>query len=256
MTLHLWILIIAGALAGFINAVAGGGTILTFPALILLGENSIVANATSTLALIVGIVGGVYGYRRNIPSCREWLKAFTPWSLAGGLLGGILLTLTPTHVFDRMVPFLILFATLLFLFNRSIAKFLFAHESSHHEKIPLGACVFQFCIAIYGGYFGAGLGILMLATFSFIGLHDIRQMNTVKTVLGATVNVIAAAYFILVGLINWHHVWILAAGAVPGYYIGAIFTERVPAAIVRTSVGAIGLLLAVVLFIERWKIQF
>ncbi len=257
MTLHqILLLVAAGFAAGAINAIAGGGTILTFPALLLVGVDAIHANATSTVALIVGIAGSITGYRRNIPAVVHWLKAFTPVSLIGGLIGGILLTFTPSGVFDHLVPFLILFATVLFLLNN------FFRPRYNPNSNPQGdatshkwlryAIFFQFFVAIYGGYFGAGIGILMLATLGMMGLHDVHEMNTVKTVLGGLVNIVAALYFVWVGLIDWPKALIMAGGATGGYYGGSHFAQRISQETVRRLIALIGFVISAYMFYKQF----
>ncbi len=249
-------LILAGGAAGFVNAIAGGGTLITFPTLILAGMNSIMANATSTVALIFGITGSVYGYRRQIPAVKSWLVELTPWSVVGGLIGGVLLTVTPTRIFDGLVPFLILFATLLFMAQGMITR-RFAPEGNLFRtadgRTHGAAILFQFLIALYGGYFGAGIGILMLATLGWIGLRDINQMNTVKTILGGLINIVAAAYFVWKGLVDWGNVGLLTLGALPGYYIGSAFAQKIAPARVRQLIVWIGLLMTAYLFYQRFK---
>ena len=248
-------MVLAGAAAGFVNSIAGGGTILTFPTLILVGMNSIQANATSTVALIFGVGGSLYGYRRQMPAVRSWLVELSPCSLIGGLLGGILLTVTPTTIFDRLVPFLILFATVLFMTQGFISRRLAADGTLFplvNGRMHGAAIFFQFLIALYGGYFGAGIGILMLATLGWIGLKDIHQMNTVKTVLGGLINIVAAAYFSYKGLVDWGNMGLLALGAVPGYYAGSVFSQRISPERVRQMIAGIGLLIASYLFYQRF----
>ena len=249
------ILVLAGAAAGFVNSIAGGGTILTFPTLILVGMNSIQANATSTVALIVGIAGSVYGYRGQLLAVRPWLAEMAPCSVIGGLLGGVLLTVTPTRFFDGLVPFLILFATVLFMVQGLIARRFSAGGSllpKANGRMHWAAILFQFLIALYGGYFGAGIGILMLATLGWIGLKDIHQMNTVKTILGGLINVVAAAYFVCKGLVDWGNVGLLALGALPGYYAGSVFSQKIAPGRVRQLIAGVGLLMAAYLFYQRF----
>ena len=239
---HLLLLILAGAGAGFVNAIAGGGTILTFPALILVGVDSIHANATSTVALILGIGGGVYGYRGHLAPVRHWLLDFAPISVLGGLLGALLLTHTPTGLFDKLVPFLLLFATILFMAHGWLASHLpSGPEPGRPHWSALGI---QFLVSVYGGYFGAGIGILMLAVFGLFGLRNLNQMNAIKTVLGALVNIVAALYFIGCGLIDWPKMLLIAGGALPGYYLGSLYSQNIPAARARQIVSAIGLAIA------------
>jgi len=244
------ILFATACVAGAMNSVAGGGTILTFPALLAFGMPSIQANATSTLALLAGIVGSLYGYRTHLPAARRWLKTFAPVSIAGGLLGAWLLTRTNEKFFDQLVPFLILFATVLFLANNLI-RHLAGIESESVGGSPagtLGAVVLQFGVAVYGGYFGAGIGILMLATMGLLGLHHIHEMNAIKTILAALINVVATAYFILAGLIVWPQALIMTAGATIGYFLGSHFAQKIPQSHVRKLVGIIGISLSAVFF--------
>src|SRR6266571_5330521 len=188
-------LFVAAAAGGGINAVAGGGTLVTFPTLLLFGTAPIVANATSTLALVIGTSGSIYGYRQHLPAVKPWLWRFVPISILGGLIGAILLTFTSNKTFSKLVPFLIFFATILFL-AQGILRRLWQPggqtQRPHHFAIWI-PILFQLAVAIYGGYFGAGIGILMLACLGFIGLGNIYEMNTLKTILSSLINVVAAA---------------------------------------------------------------
>lgn len=247
------VLLAAGFFAGFLNALAGGGTLITFPVLVLLGMNAITANATSTVALILGIVGSIWGYRNQLASTATWLRAFLLPSALGGLLGGILLTSTPSRIFDFLVPYLILFATVLFmvrnLFVRRLAKSLQEEKS----RPRLLVVFFQALIGLYGGYFGAGIGILMLASLSFMGLHNLAEINALKTVLGGTINFMAALYFIWKGLVNWPVVAILAIGALPGYYGGAVFIQRIPETLARRVIIIVSFILTALIFFQQTK---
>ncbi|MBI5684278.1 MAG: sulfite exporter TauE/SafE family protein [Verrucomicrobia bacterium] len=246
----------AAAAAGAVNAIAGGGTLLTFPTLLLIGTPAIVANATSTLALVVGTAGSLFGYRRQIAAVRPWLRQFVPVSLLGGLLGGILLTCTEEKVFANMVPFLLLFATILFLAQAPLRRFAgFADKSgiaAPHHRVVWAAVLFQFFVALYGGYFGAGIGILMLASLGFIGLTDIHEMNALKTILGSLINLVAAAWFIWAGLIEWPKAVVMTGGALVGYYLGAHFSQRIPQARVRQIITAIGFAISAVMFYKQF----
>jgi hypothetical protein len=246
----------AGA-AGLVNALAGGGTLITFPALLAFGTPSIIANATSTLALVAGTAGSVYGYRRQIAVITPWLKRFVPVSLLGGLLGSILLTNTGEEVFSGMVPFLLLFATLLFTaqnaFRRIAGRDSTAPPSAASTPRSVWlAVVFQFFVALYGGYFGAGIGILMLASLGYLGLTNIHEMNALKTVLGSLINVVAAAYFIHAGLIDWPKAAVMTAGALAGYFFGAHYSQRIPQPYVRRIITAIGFLITAALFYKKF----
>lgn len=244
------------ALAGVINAVAGGGTILTFPALLAFGTPPIVANATSTMALLVGTAGSVFGFRRHLAAVRPWLVRFLPVSLVGGWLGSYLLTRTEDRVFSRLVPFLILFATLLFL-SQGLVRRLLPAPSTDGARPPrrgaiLGALVFQFVVSIYGGYFGAGIGILMLATLGFLGLRNIHEMNTLKTVLGSLINLVASLWLMGAGLVHWPKAAVMALGAVSGYYLGAHYSQRIPQAYVRHVITAVGFVLSAATFYHEF----
>ena len=243
----------AAAAAGVINAVAGGGTMLTFPVLLFYGVGPIQANATSTLALVIGTFGSVFGFRRYIGAVRPWLSRFVPVSLLGGWLGSLLLTRTSDRVFAHLVPFLILFATILFLTQglfRRFAGFGGGGAAQPHNRAVWVAVLFQFGVAVYGGYFGAGIGILMLASLGFLGLEDIHEMNALKNILGSLINVVAAAWFVASGLIDWPKAAIMTVGALVGYYFGAHFSQRLSQAAVRRTVTSVGFVISAVLF---WK---
>lgn len=244
----------AAFLAGAINSVAGGGTLVSFPALIWLGLNSVAANATSTVAIWPGTVGSAWGYRREIRSAEARFLALIVPSLVGGLIGAILLRYTPTVMFDRMVPFLILFATLLFMVQEPIQRMLKTADAAAHRSTRwlVGGLVFQLCVGLYGGYFGAGIGILMLASLGIVGLSDIHEMNALKTVLGSLINLVAAIYFIFVGLIDWPKAGVMTVGALAGYYFGAHFSQQIPQKRVRQIITAIGFTISAVLFYQQF----
>ena len=248
-------LTIAAAAGGAINAVAGGGTLVTFPALLFLGTPPIVANATSTLALVIGTSGGIYGYRKHLDPVRPWLWRFAPVSVAGGLIGAILLTCTSNKTFSKLVPFLILFATVLFLAQGTFRRWAnLGSQAAHGEKHRAigGAILFQFAVAIYGGYFGAGIGILMLASLGFIGLSNIHEMNTLKTILASLINLVAAGWFILAGLIHWPKAGVMTAGALLGYFLGSHYAQRIPQQRVRQIITLIGFIISAVTFYEEF----
>lgn len=252
---HLLIIFGAGMTAGLMNAVAGGGTIVTFPALIFAGIGSIPANATSTIALLPGAFSQAVGYRKNIPAVRKWIRMFALASLVGGFLGGILLVRTPPKVFDWLVPFLILAATVLFTAQNFFKRFFVGQntgpKTEHGPGWIAGAIAFQFAVAIYGGYFGAGIGILMLATLGMLGVGNIHEMNTVKSVLGFLINVIAAIYFVMSGLVRWEAAGVMAVGAAIGGFSGAHFAQRIPQQAVRHLITAIGAILTLVMFVKQ-----
>ncbi|MGQ9589599.1 MAG: sulfite exporter TauE/SafE family protein [Planctomycetota bacterium] len=248
-------LLVASAFAaGVLNALAGGGTILTYPALLFAGRSAIVANATSTVALWPGAAASLFGYRRDVGRHLGWLGTLLLPSLAGGALGAALLLFTPPRVFEGLAPFLVLFATALFLLQSLLAGR--AGDSDPPDAGPaapaprrlLLSSLFQFAIATYGGYFGAGIGILMLAVLGFLGLRDIHAANGLKNFFGMCVNGVAAGYFIARGAVDWPAAAVMVAAAMAGGYAGARFAQRIGRAGARWAVVAIGLLVAAVLF--------
>ncbi len=255
---HIAAFMIAGFIAGVMNAVAGGGTLVTFPTLIFAGLPSIVANATSTIALLPAAVSSAYSYRQAARSVSRWLRVFAPVSLLGGLAGGMLLVRTPSHVFDTLVPFLILFATVLFMANSSFNRLFGARLAAMHGTDPprswvAGAAVFQLAVAVYGGYFGAGIGILMLASLGLLGFGDVHEMNALKVRLGFLINVVAALYFIASGLVDWASAGIMAMGTILGGYAGAHYAQKIPQARVRSLITLIGLVISAVMFYKQFR---
>ncbi len=248
---HILALVASSIGAGVMNAMAGGGTILTYPTLLFLGESAIVANATSTIALWPGAAASMWGYRREVATHREWLTTLLVPSLLGGAAGAVLLLRTPTKSFERLAPFLILFATLLFLAQGALARS--SREAASRPRSRsrfVAALLFQFAVAVYGGYFGAGIGILMLATLGFLGLSDIHAMNGLKNFFGMCINAVAAAYFVFRGAVEWHAALVMIAGAVAGGYGGARFARRIGKAKSRAAVAVIGFGIAILLFLR------
>ena len=244
----------AAFLAGAINSVAGGGTLITFPALLWLGLPSIVANATNTAAIWPASLGGAWGYRKELTRSPLRLKLLAVPSLVGGMAGALLLHLTPERTFEAIVPFLLLFATILFLAQQPLQKLIYKDGESPHESTAwlAGAMVFQLLVGVYGGYFGAGMGILMLGALSLLGLHDIHQMNGLKNLFGFGINLIAAIYFTGVGLVNWPYVAVMAVGATLGGNAGAGMARKMGRSAVRVIVISIGLGIAIWMFVKRF----
>ena len=238
--------------AGAINSVAGGGTLLTFPTLIWLGLPSINANATSTVAIWPGTVGTIWGYRNEMRASSPRMLALVFPSVVGGIVGALLLSYTPPAVFDALVPFLILFATLLFMIQEPIQRRLKISSPESHKSTRwlIGAMTFQLFVALYGGYFGAGIGILMLAALSILGLKDIHEMNALKVILGGTINGIAAIYFIWKGMVYWPYVLVMVVGAISGGFGGAGVARKLGGKTVRRIVIGIGFAMALSLFLK------
>jgi uncharacterized membrane protein YfcA len=238
--------------AGTINSVAGGGTLLTFPTLIWLGVPSIAANATSTVALWPGSLGSVWGYRRELRGAETSLYALAVPSLLGGLLGAMLLFRTPTDVFDRLVPFLIFFATCLLTGQDAIQRRfdLSAIHTSGRSPWLSWAMLFQAVVGVYGGYFGAGIGILMLAALSLMGHSDIHEMIAIKNLLAVCINGIAAAYFVVSGLVVWQDALLMTTGAIVGGVGGAGLARRMGQIVVRRVIIGIGFGMAASLLVK------
>ena len=240
-------------MAGAINSVAGGGTLVSFPALIWIGLPSVTANATSTVAIWPGSLGGMLGYGRDLRGLTSRSYVLILPSAIGGLIGAVLLRMTPTHVFDRLVPLLILFATCLFMLQEPIQRTLKQGAGGHSGSMRwmVGSIAFQFCVALYGGYFGAGIGILMLAALGILGYTDIHQMNGLKNLLALFINGVAALYFVWMGMVSWPEAIIMAVGAIVGGYSGAGVAKKIGPTGVRRIVVAIGFGMALSLFVKR-----
>jgi uncharacterized membrane protein YfcA len=252
--LHIIALAAAATAAGAINAVAGGGTLLTFPALLLCGTPPIIANATSTLALVIGTAGSIFGFRGQFAAVRPWLGPLVPVSLLGGLLGSMLLTHTSNELFGRLVPFLILFATVLFLAQGAFRRMAGQGAAAHPGQPSVWAAVaFQFAVALYGGFFGAGIGILMLASLGFLGLSDIHEMNALKNILSSLINLVAAAWFTASHLIDWPKMAVMTAGALAGYWLGAHYSQRIPQQRVRTIITVVGFTMSAATFWKQFR---
>ena len=236
------VVFVAAFVAGAINSVAGGGTLLTFPALVWVGLPSTLANATSTVALTPGSLGGLWGYRRDLRGLPGQTYLLVIPSVIGGIIGAVLLEMTPTAVFDRIIPLLILFATVLFMLQEPVQRLIKTTGKAHagSRNWLIGALLFQFFVSLYGGYFGAGIGILMLAAFGIMGFTDIHQMNGLKAFLALCINGVAALYFIWQGMVSWPHALVMSAGAIVGGIWGAGIARRIGPKGVRRIVIAVG----------------
>ena len=244
----------ASVVAGAINSVAGGGSLVSFPAALAVGMSPLMANATNAVALMPGSVASAYGYRREIAGDRAVIRLLLPAAALGGALGSMLLLVTPQSLFDNLVPFLVLFATLLLLAQnfRRPAPGAPADEAWNLPKNPAIAVILQLLVGVYGGYFGAGIGIMMLALFAHLGARNIHRMNGVKTVLAATTNAVAAVAFMVARAIDYRAAAIMATGAILGGLLGAAGARRIKPAVVRWGVVTIGLVLFAQLAYKRW----
>jgi uncharacterized membrane protein YfcA len=246
-------LFLAGLAAGAVNSVAGGGTLISFPSLVAYGQSEIVSNATNTAALWPGSLSSSIGYRKDTPLQRSLLALLIVPSFVGGLLGAAILVITPLKVFKTVVPLLVLFATLLFAFRGTIAsKLQGPNRSEEHvsKKARSWGFFFQLFVATYGGYFGAGIGILMLGSFSIMGLRDIHKMNAIKTTLTALINCTAFIFFALKGLVAWYLALVVGVGAIVGGYGGARSAKRVNTRVLQLMVVMIGVVVSAWLLIK------
>jgi uncharacterized protein len=247
------LLFFTAMLASAVNAVAGGGTFLVFPALTATGLSALAANVTSTIAVWPGVVASAWGYRNEISTHRKYLPYLSMIGLIGGWCGARMLLLTPEVRFEKMVPWLMLMATLLFSFGKHITRYTSAffdrHRSGEHMRHYLAA-ILMFLIAIYGGFFGAGIGILMLAMLQCLGMQHIHQMNGLKTLLGVAINGVTAVTFLFSDYIAWPKACIMIVGALIGGYGMARIAIKIPQHIIRGFVICVACSTTIYYFIK------
>lgn len=234
---------VAAFAAGMMNSVAGGGSFLSFPALVFAGVPPISANATNNAAMWVGTLGSARGYREEIAANRAILLPVIIASVIGSLIGASLLLLTPQAVFVRMIPWLLLFATLIFAFSPMLTR----RNSAAPRHAPWQIAA-QFAVSIYGGYFGAGMGILMLAVLAFSGLPNFNAQNAVKNVLAVAINGVALAPFLIARIVDWRFAIPMAVLALLGGYFGARVFRRLAQPASRAIVITIGVVMTAVFF--------
>jgi uncharacterized membrane protein YfcA len=229
---------------------AGGGSLITFPLLVWLGREPIVANATNTVSLSPGSLAALYGFRHELRGLGRWILAGTAPSLVGGVVGAVLLLQTPAPVFDWLVPYLILFATALFAVSGPLNRFARRHAEPHGiDGVPDASrmtqvMVYQFLVSVYGGYFGAGIGIMMLAGLALAGFTAIHRTIALRNYYAILINGIAALYFIFFGAVRWQDAAVLTLGQIAGGWLGARAARRLSATAVKWVVVAIGVAMA------------
>jgi uncharacterized membrane protein YfcA len=236
-------LFLAGLVVGGMNAIAGGGILFGFPIMLATGLSPLVANATSNIIVLPGSLTSAYGYRKYIRKVpRQYIMLLIP-CLVGAIIGALILRHTPTARFETMVPGLIFFAVLLFAFQPFLHHHLHRHMKSKKKALqPLALIsIALFPVAIYGGYFGAGFGFIMLAFLGFTKLHDIHKMNGLKNLASATICVASLICLFSANLIDWHAGIIMAIGASIGGYYGSQLAQKVPTHAIRIIVILIGL---------------
>ena len=247
------VLLAVAAVGGALNAVAGGGTFLAFPALLLTGVPAVSANATCTFALWPGGVASAYAYRHDLDAPRQliWLLAVT--SVVGGAIGAYLLLHTPNEAFEKLIPALLLFASIVFTFSGWINRQLrqrWNRPQALHPATLVSSAAIQLAISIYGGYFGAGIGILMIAAWSALGFGNIHGVNGLRSLLGSSINGIALLIFLMAHAVAWGPGIVMAAGAIATGYFGAAYARRLPPLLVRRIVLGIAWAMTIYFF---WK---
>ena len=250
------VLFVAAMLGGAVNSVAGGGSLITFPVLVWLGREPILANATNTISLAPGSVAALHGFRHELSGLGRWILAGTLPSLVGGVVGAILLLSTPAPIFEWLVPWLILFATALFALSGPINQFARRHAetdggsdgtpgASHQTRVM----VYQFLVSVYGGYFGAGIGIMMLAGLALAGFTAIHRMIALRNYYAILINGIAAFWFALFGAVDWSDAAVLTAGQIAGGLVGARIARSLSPQAVRWVVVCVGVAMALSLLV-------
>lgn len=251
-------LIAAGAfVAGGMNAMAGGGTFFSFPALLAAGVPPVTANASNTVALWPASLSSAWAYRRELEKHRRFALLLIGASFVGGICGGLLLLATSNAAFSKLIPWLLLTATALFAFAGQVQRLIAAIKGrlgSTRTSAPgsPGGVLFQLVVAVYGGFFGAGLGILMMAALAIQGFKDMQEMNALKNVASAVSYTVAAITFIVAGAISWPHTLLMLVTATLGGYVGALFARRLPALWLRRLVVAVGSTMTVIYFYKTY----
>lgn len=237
------LLFIAGLAGGMLNSIAGGGTFITFPALLFAGVPPIAANATNTFASCSGYISGAFAFRNDLVPHRDELIKYVVTGVAGGISGAWLLLQTPESAFRAAVPWLLLFATLLFAFGERLNKEFAGLAKRYRHATPVGRfSLFLILLAacVYGGFFNAGLGIIMLSYLVLAGYRDINAMNGLKLLVSTCISLVAVALFIYNGVIAWYQGSVVLLGTVSGAYVAARFSRQLPQALVRRFVIFVG----------------
>lgn len=264
MLTHAFLFLMA-FLGGGLNAIAGGGSFLTLPALVYVGVPPVSANATSTLAMWPAAIASGLGYRHDILAARRWIPMLGTISLVGGLLGGLLLVKTSDTRFLTLLPWLMLVAVATFTFGSQVTLAIrrrfgrgdsgtaFGSSPDERLSLPPWILVLQLVIATYGGYFGGGMGIMMLAAFAIAGMTDLHAMNGLKALLAVAINGVALAAFIIDGAIAWAPGMVMVAGGIAGGYLGAGLARRLGVQSVRRLVVGVGWSMTAYFFAESLR---
>ncbi|MEH6649567.1 MAG: sulfite exporter TauE/SafE family protein [Motiliproteus sp.] len=236
MSLEILLLFAAGFFGGVINSIAGGGSFITFPALLFVGIPPIAANATNTFASCAGYLSGAYALRRDLQIYKQQLPRIVAISLIGGLIGAWLLLQTPEALFRQAIPWLLLFATVLFIWGGQLNSVLKRLASHHRHASSIGGVLLALLllgVCIYGGFFNAGLGIIILSYLALAGYTDINAMNGLKLLVSSVVSLIAIVLFVIDGSIAWYQGSIVMFGTLAGGYVAAHLSRQLPQHYVR-----------------------
>lgn len=252
-SIQLALLLLAGVAGGLTVSVAGGGLLLIYPILLGLGVPPVSASATGAVSLLPAQLSSDFGYRRFLLSIPKNYYLLLIPAIIGTLLGAWLLGNTSQEAFERIVPWFVLLATGLIIFQPRLHKWLHtrkakALEKKHHTALFVMICCVMVLLTVYGGYFGAGVGIILLAFFGLTSLTDIRQMNALKNVFGIVINCTSLVYFTHVGLIEWEVAPMLLIGSALGGYVGSMYASRLPTRVVRGIIIVIALCVSAYLF--------
>jgi uncharacterized protein len=238
------LLAVAAFLAGAVNAIAGGGSLISFPALLAVGYPSITANVTNAIAVLPGYAGGTHAYRRELAGQGREVCVLGAVSALGALCGALLLVVSSQSLFDRLVPWLVLFSSLLLAVQPALARRVRQRDDGG-GRLPAQLLVLQFASAVYGGYFGAGLGILLLALMGIYLAGDMHQINALKGVISLVVGLVAAAFFALFGPVAWTAAAAMAVTSVIGGHVGVRVVKRLPPDVLRGLVVVLGVGVAI-----------
>lgn len=248
--MSVWQVVLVGCAAfcaGAMNSVAGGGTFFSFPALLAAGVPPVAANASNSVALWPASLSGAWAYRKELARYRRYLIPMGLVSFAGGIGGGLLLLATRDATFSRLIPWLLLFATVLFAFSGRLSALLRGTEAGKPAN-TLGTLAGQAVVSVYGGFFGAGMGILMLASLAMAGHDDVHEINAIKNLLSAIIYSVTVLTFVIAGAVSWPYTVVMLATATLGGYWGARVARKIPALWLRRFIIAVGLALTVFYF--------
>lgn len=252
--MDLWQIFLVGTaafFAGAMNAVAGGGTFFSFPALLAAGVPPVTANASNAVALWPASLSGAWAYRAELARYKRYLLPMGIISLVGGMAGGLLLLNIRDATFSRLIPWLLLFATLLFAFSGKISGWLRGTQAGAPRN-SAGALSGHALVSVYGGFFGAGMGILMLASLAIAGHKDVHELNAIKNLLSAVIYSVSVLTFAIAGAVDWPCTLLMAATAILGGYLGAQYARRIPAQWLRRFIIAVGVILSAIYFYKTY----